>query len=181
MYDLTLSSKLKEENEAESNQQISKGAITCQYWLHGDVLLSNTTFLIFAFLVVWCSHSRPYKTFKLLSFYPRDAIYAGAGISYGPVSVCVCLSQVGVLSKLMNESGWFLAWQLTSTYPPLRCKEIRVSSTIRVPSGTLLQTLDLEILLRRIDCRNVLSRKVDDQSVINWVVVIPPNCDARPL
>ena len=34
---------------------------------------------------------------------------AGAGTSYGPVSVClsVCHSQVGVLSKRMNELSWF--------------------------------------------------------------------------
>jgi len=33
------------------------------HWLHGDVLLSNSAFLIFAVLVVWFSHSRPYKMF----------------------------------------------------------------------------------------------------------------------
>jgi len=37
--------------------------------------------------------------------------YASAGTSHGPVSVCVCLSvclsQVGVLSKGLNESSWF--------------------------------------------------------------------------
>ena len=33
------------------------------HWLHGDVLLSNSAFFIFAVLVVWCSHSRPYKMF----------------------------------------------------------------------------------------------------------------------
>jgi len=32
---------------------------------------------------------------------------ASAGNSYGPMSVCVCLSQVGVLLKQINESGWF--------------------------------------------------------------------------
>jgi len=89
--------------------------------------------------------------------------YASAGTSYCPVSVCVChMSQAGVLSKRLNESGWFLAWQLPPTYPPLCYKEIRVPSTIRVlPSGTLFQTLDLEILLRRIDCRNVLSTSLE--------------------
>ena len=71
--------------------------------------------------------------------------------SFGPVSVCGCLrlflcrSQVGVLSKRMNESGWFLAWELPSTYPTLCFKEIQVPSKTRVlPSGTLLQTLDFE-------------------------------------
>jgi len=46
--------------------------------------------------------------------------YASAGTtSSGPVSVCLCLSQVGVLSKRMNESGWFLARELPLTYPTL--------------------------------------------------------------
>ena len=33
------------------------------HWLNGDVLLSNSAFFIFAVLVVWFSHSRPYKMF----------------------------------------------------------------------------------------------------------------------
>ena len=33
------------------------------HWLNGDVLLSNSDFFIFAVLVVWFSHSRPYKMF----------------------------------------------------------------------------------------------------------------------
>jgi len=73
--------------------------------------------------------------------------YASTGTSYGPVSVCLylCLSQVGVLSKRMNESSWFLVWELPSTYPALCEKEILVSLKIRVlPSGTLSQTPDLE-------------------------------------
>jgi len=39
------------------------------------------------------------------------------GTSHGPVSVR--LSQVGVLSKGMNESSWFLACELPSTHPTL--------------------------------------------------------------
>jgi len=66
--------------------------------------------------------------------------------SYGPVSVCVCWSQVGVLSKWLNESGWFF-WR--ENYPTLRYKELQVPSKIMVfpsfPAETLLQTLDLEI------------------------------------
>jgi len=58
---------------------------------------------------------------------------------------CLCLSEVGVILKRLNESGWFLAWELHSTYPTLCYKEIHVSSKIRVlPSGILLQTLDLK-------------------------------------
>ena len=78
--------------------------------------------------------------------------YASAVLAMGLcLSVClsvrvrVRLSQVGVLSKRMNESGWFLARELHSTYPTLCYKEIHVPSKIRVPpSGILLQTLDLE-------------------------------------
>jgi len=48
--------------------------------------------------------------------YVRIAFFAGT--SYDPVSVCrsVCVSlSQGVLSKQMNESSWFLAWELLST------------------------------------------------------------------
>jgi len=65
--------------------------------------------------------------------------YASAGISYGPVSVCVCSSQVGVPSKWMDGLSWFLAWRLFSTYPTQCYEEIQVSIKIRVgllSSGT---------------------------------------------
>ena len=53
-------------------------------------------------------------------FLPRDAICI-RGTSRGPVSVCVCvrLSQVGVLSKRLNESSCFLACELPSIRPTL--------------------------------------------------------------
>jgi len=35
------------------------------------------------------------------------------------LSVCVRLSQVGVLSKRLDESSWFLACELPSTRPTL--------------------------------------------------------------
>ena len=67
------------------------------------------------------------------------------GTSRRPVSVRVCPSQVGVLLKRLNESGSFLAWELRLPYPTPCCKEIHVPSKITVlPSGILLQTLDLE-------------------------------------
>jgi len=40
---------------------------------------------------------------------------ASMGISHGPVSIC--LSQVGVLTKWLNESSWLLAWELHSIHP----------------------------------------------------------------
>ena len=52
----------------------------------------------------------------------------------------VCLSQTGVVSKSRNGSSWF--WY--GSFLPLCCKEIRVSSKIRVfPSATLSQILYL--------------------------------------
>ena len=58
------------------------------------------------------------------------------------LSVSVCLSQVGVLSKQVEELNWVLAWELPSTSPTVCYKKIQVPSKIRVfPSGTLLQTL----------------------------------------
>jgi len=39
----------------------------------------------------------------------------------------VCPSQASVVSKRLDESSWFLAWRLRSTYPTLSCKEIGVS------------------------------------------------------
>jgi len=58
--------------------------------------------------------------------------------------VCVCLSQVDVLSKQLDESSWFLARELPSTYPTMRKNEIRVTSKIRVlPYETVSQTREL--------------------------------------
>jgi len=54
-----------------------------------------------------------------ISFY--RAMLCIRGTSHGPVSVCpcLCLSQVGVLSKRLNESSWFLACELPP--PVLHC------------------------------------------------------------
>jgi len=120
--------------------------------------------------------------------------YASAGTSHGPVSVClsVCLSQVGVLSKRLNESSWFLARELHLTYPTLCYKKIQVPSKIRVlPSGTLLQTLDLEnfatayrsskqrvINLARQGGRPERDKLVRRRSA---KLTVPSSSDARPL
>ena len=41
------------------------------------------------------------------------------GTSHGPVSVRLCPSDIGVLSKRLNESSWVLACELPSTRPTL--------------------------------------------------------------
>jgi len=93
------------------------------------------------------------------------------------VSVCLRLSQVGVLSKRMNESRWvFFARVLPSTYTTLCYKEIQVPSKIRLlPSRSLLQTLDSEnfATVYRSSKRaiNLARERWTPKSVINWTVV----------
>ena len=36
------------------------------------------------------------------------------------LSQAVCASQVGVLSKRMNELSWFLVWELHLSYPVMK-------------------------------------------------------------
>ena len=50
-------------------------------------------------------------------------------------------SQAGIVSKLLDESSWFLVWRLPSVHPTLCCKEIFISPKV-LPSGTLCQTPD---------------------------------------
>jgi len=61
---------------------------------------------------------------RLLTRYADDsypAVYYRAMLCMALCpSVSVCLSQVGVLSKWLNESSWFLASELPSTRPTLR-------------------------------------------------------------
>ena len=62
-----------------------------------------------------CTHAR-----QALVFY--RAMLCIRGTSHGPVSVCVRVrrAQVGVLSKRMNESSWFLTREIPSTRPTVR-------------------------------------------------------------
>ena len=123
------------------------------------------------------SHASSMPVFAALQafnhFHPAT-LYASAG-SYGCVSVflSLCLSQVCVLSKRLNEPGCFWVWNLPSIYRTLCYKEIQVPSKIKVlPPGTLVQTLNVETFATayRSSKRVVYqlsSRKADAQSVIN--------------
>ena len=77
--------------------------------------------------------------------------YAYAVLAMG---LCPCLSQLGVLSKRMNESSWFLACELPS-YTVLKG-----NSVISINKGTSLWNFVLNSGLRKfprhIDRRNVL-------------------------
>ena len=71
------------------------------------------------------------------SFLPARR-YASAGVLLA-MALCLCLSQVGVLSKRLKKIGLVFDMGASLCY-----KEIQVPSKIRaLPSGTLLQTLDL--------------------------------------
>ena len=75
-------------------------------------------------VMLWPEKIRPiFEQSEAVSdtFYPRDAMLAQvlATTSYPRLCLSVCLSQVGVLSKRMNELSWFLQWDLHSTHPIL--------------------------------------------------------------
>jgi len=76
-------------------------------------------------------------------FYPRNIMLARV-LSMAQLCLSVCLSQVGVLSKRLNELNWF--WRGSFLSPILHCVKRKFGiSKIRVLiSGTLSQNLDLE-------------------------------------
>ena len=56
----------------------------------------------------------PREMVQLSGFYPRDAMLARVLATALCLSVCLCLSQVGVLPKRLNESRWVLTRELLS-------------------------------------------------------------------
>jgi len=108
------------------------------------------------------------------TLFPRDSMLARILAMALCLSVCLsvsdCLSQVGVLLKRLNESGWFLA----STYPTH-------------PPGTLLKILYLENFAtayrssrRAINLTGRSEREKLDRRRSSKLT-IPPSSDARPL
>jgi len=87
-------------------------------------------------------------------FYARDARLA----RILAMALCLCLSQLGVLSKCMDGSSF---WHVGFFQPILR------KFGYLQNAGNFLWNVVLNSGL----CRNVLSTKVDAQSVINWTVV----------
>jgi len=65
--------------------------------------------------VLLTEHARRYMHYAPPSFYPRDTVLARVLAMALCPSLCVCLSQVGVLSKGVKGLIWFLAWRLRST------------------------------------------------------------------
>jgi len=66
---------------------------------------------------------------------------------------CVCLSETSWCSiETAKRIGRVLAWEIQSTYCTLCYKENRIILKIRLlSSGTLPQTMDLDISLQHID------------------------------
>jgi len=125
-------------------------------------------------------------------FYPRDAMLArvlAMALCLCPcLSVCVCLSQVGVetvLSKRLNESGWFSAWELSLTNLTLRFKEVQVTSKIRVlPSGNVAPDSGLEKFRHSISIVEACYRHSSERDKLDrrrsTELIISPSSDARP-
>ena len=94
-------------------------------------------------------------------FYTRDAMLA----RILAMALCLCLSQVGVLSKRLKKLDWFSARELPLAYPTLCWKN----------KGTSFWNFTLNSGLRKFRhleaCYQLSSRKVDAQSVMNWAVV----------
>ena len=72
-------------------------------------------------MTTFCDAANPMSV-----IYPRDAML------WPSVCLSVCLSQVGELSKRLDESRSFLVCKLASTYPTLCFEEIQVSTNVRI-------------------------------------------------
>ena len=83
-------------------------------------------------------------------------------------SVCLSVCQVGVLSKQLNESGWFWARELPSTYVCYLQKQKHFAIEI-CPKLRTQTKIGFSISIVKA-CYQRSSRKVDALSVINWTV-----------
>ena len=89
------------------------------------------------------------------------------------MALCLCLSQVGVLSKWADGSSWFLACRLLSIRPILCFKEIQVFTELKYlqkSQNSGLRKFYFGISIAE-TCSRLSSRKADAQSVINWTVL----------
>ena len=89
-------------------------------------------------MTTFCDAANPMSV-----IYPRDAMLARYYL-WPSVCLSVCLSQVGELSKRLDESRSFLVCRLASTYPTLCFEEIQVSTNVRiVPLWNLVLSTEL--------------------------------------
>ena len=116
--------------------------------------------------------------FLKIFFLQRFYIYASAGTSYGPVSVCLCLFVCHkwefYRNGWTNRAGFGVRASFHLSYTVLRG-----NSGICKNKGTSLWNFVLNSGLRKFrhglsiveTCYRLSSWKVDAQSVINWTVV----------
>jgi len=74
---------------------------------------------------------RPHEIFLSARRYASAALVVARGVSVC-ASICVCLSQVGVLSKRLRRSSWFCHGGFLPPILPLYDTEIRVHPKIRL-------------------------------------------------
>jgi len=111
----------------------------------------------------------------LVAFLPAQR-HASMGTSYGPVSVGLCLSQVGILLKQMNELSCFFVRKLPSTSPAL-C--LNRNSGISKNKGTSLWNSVGNSRLRKFrhgisiikTCHRLRSTKVRQSKRNKWTIV----------
>jgi len=101
--------------EIESNRFArSNGSYNFRFGTIRGLLLTDYRRVFFSKLGLLAISNR----FPLFGFLPARR-YASSGTNNGPVCLTVCLSQVGVLSKRMNELSWF--WHGGFLLPILHC------------------------------------------------------------
>jgi len=97
------------------------------------------------------------------------------------VRLPVCLSQVGIVSKRLDRSSWFLVWMIRSTYPTLYFKEIRLSPKLRhleLCPTLLLWTLENFATVSRSSCQQnsstveLVDHTYDGRCVVAWVTLV---------
>jgi len=97
------------------------------------------------------------------------------------VRLPVCLSQVGIVSKRLDRSSWFLVWMIRSTYPTLYFKEIRLSPKLRhleLYPTLLLWTLENFATVSRSSCQQnsstveLVDHTYDGRCVVAWVTLV---------
>jgi len=92
--------------------------------------------------LVMTHHADSEPTRLAATVLPLDARYASAVYAV-VIIMSVCPSQAGIVSKLLDELSWYLAYRLPSINPTLSYKHIWVSPKIRVlPCVNLPQTLE---------------------------------------
>ena len=89
------------------------------------------------------------------------------------VSLSVCPSHTGCISKRLNESGMYSAHRLSSNYPALYSEEIWVTPKIKVLSSrTFSQTLNLAdfsaLSVRNDDRRRCCQLRLTVASLPQW-------------